>query len=81
MNNGGTAFPARIYVSPDVSHYTEGMTLRDYFAAKALQAMLAMPETQISMKNEKITPKNIAGACYEWADLLLEARINQGEKA
>ena len=80
MNNGGTAFPARIYVSPDVSHYTEGMTLRDYFAAKALQGMLSASEIQLVI-GKGISISDIAGACYEWADQMLKARINQGEKA
>ena len=80
MNNGETAFPARIYVSPDVSHYTEGMTLRDYFAAKALQGMLSASEIQLVI-GKGINISDIAGACYEWADQMLKARINQGEKA
>ena len=30
--DGGSAFPAKTYVNPDVSHYSEGMTLRQYAA-------------------------------------------------
>ena len=32
-NNGGPAFPTGVYT-------VEGMTLRDYFAAKAMQGMI-----------------------------------------
>ena len=62
---GGSAFPARIYVSPDVSHYTEGMTLRDYFAAKALQGILAC---DYSVDEEP------AVLAYQYADEMLKAR-------
>jgi len=66
------AFPRTEY---DGSVY-EGMTLRDYFAAKALPEMIAI--------NEKVTkgrdvPYNIgidatARACYEIADAMMKAR-------
>jgi hypothetical protein len=43
-----------------------GMTLRDYFAAKAMQGILADPNTPEIM--------DIAGAAYEVADAMLKAR-------
>jgi hypothetical protein len=43
-----------------------GMTLRDYFAARAMQGMLADPSTPEIM--------DIAGAAYEVADAMLKAR-------
>jgi hypothetical protein len=43
-----------------------GMTLRDYFAAKAMQGILADPSTPEIM--------DIAGAAYEVADAMLKAR-------
>jgi len=68
----------------DPTYFTDkhalSMTLRDYFAAKALQGMLSSDKIQTVLGKE-IKPKEVASACYEWADLLLEARINQGEKA
>ena len=60
---GGPAFP---YVCDAAEHYSDGMTLRDYFAAKAMQGMLADPSTPEIM--------DIAGAAYEVADAMLEAR-------
>lgn len=43
INNGGPAFPV-----PGLQQHEEfnGMTLRDYFAAKAMQGMLAVPDNQ-----------------------------------
>ena len=49
------------------------MTLRDYFAAKALQGMLSTDQIQMVI-GKTITQENVAGACYEWADAMLKAR-------
>ena len=46
-----------------------GMTLRDYFAAKAMQAMLAHPNSK-----ETASPQVYAGAAYQMADAMLKAR-------
>lgn len=45
---GGPAFPEQIAVTPTGDTYSgeAGMTLRDYFAAKAMQGMLAVPDDQ-----------------------------------
>lgn len=42
-DNGGSAFPVPSfsYVNGEVFHGSDGMTLRDYFAAKAMQGALA----------------------------------------
>jgi hypothetical protein len=62
MNNGGPAFPAL-----DARTTLSGMTLRDYFAAKAMQA-----------KTFSVRPyddtKEIARDAYRMADAMLEAR-------
>jgi hypothetical protein len=58
-NTGGPAFPTHL-------NLTQGMTLRDYFAAKAMQGMLADPNTPEII--------DIAGAAYEVADAMLRAR-------
>ena len=63
---GGPAFPA----PAGVAHITDqGMTLRDYFAAKAMQAMLAHPDA-----SNTASPIAYASAAYEMADAMLEAR-------
>ena len=43
----------------------EGMELRDYFAAKAMQGVIAHQPQQCSLA---------AGSAYEYADAMLEAR-------
>lgn len=64
-NTGGSAFPK---LSQDLQYKqiksTEGMTLRDYFAAKAMQGLMdaAMPMPEI------------AAAAYAMADDMLKAR-------
>ena len=60
---GGPAFP--LAIDKQVLH--EGMTLRDYFAAKAMQAILSNPEF-----GDKDT--DIAGSAYWAADAMLKAR-------
>ena len=41
MNDGGPAFPASDEQSHDVVSASEGMSLRDFFAAGAMQGWLA----------------------------------------
>ena len=52
---------------PTAMNQTEGMSLRDYFAAKAMQGLMdaAMPMPEI------------AQAAYEMADAMLKARNEQ----
>ena len=58
INEGGPAFPG----------YGEtGMTLRDYFAAKAMQGFAADPDTTGSAEI-------IAKVAYQWADAMIKAR-------
>jgi len=75
---GGPAFPQKEPLTSD----WEGMTLRDYFAAKAVAALIAEPmwnEMQVAMVLE-IGRKPLAGAelyasaAYALADAMLEAR-------
>lgn len=40
-NDGGTAFPKEPFSRPSLTWFSYGMTLRDYFAAAAMQGMLA----------------------------------------
>jgi len=68
MNNP-PAFP----VSADTKTF-QGMSLRDYMAAKAMQAQISMPETLLAFAQKTITSDQICGSCYEWADAMLKAR-------
>jgi hypothetical protein len=64
-DTGGSAFPSHGSMG-EVAN--EGMTLRDYFAAKAMQGLL-------SAHNPMITDTNgIAKAAYKMADAMLAER-------
>jgi hypothetical protein len=70
MNNtktGGPAFP--IVVGDQM---TQGMSLRDYFAAKAMQGWLATYPNDMAVQN--VSPTNIADFAYEMADSMMKAR-------
>jgi hypothetical protein len=53
--------------------------LRDWFAGMALQGQLALLEVQGAMAKELITSQDLAGACFEYADAMLLARLNKPE--
>ena len=78
-NTGGPAFPTENehQSEPRRWHY-EGMTLRDYFAAKAMQASLASPEFMVVITADEALGANarerIAAVAYRYADAMLEAR-------
>jgi hypothetical protein len=61
---GGPAFPGFDYIDQHGKKNPEGMTLRDYFAAKAMHGLMdaAMPMPEI------------AQAAYQMADDMLKAR-------
>ena len=63
-NTGGPAFPAHHF---DLAEGEHGMTLRDYFAAKAMQGMLSG-----KLINTKTAV--IAQDCYAMADAMLKQR-------
>ena len=64
--NGGPAFPVTgHWGAPNADR--NGMSLRDYFAAKALQGLLA--DTNI-----KSSAEEFASRAYGVADAMLEAR-------
>ena len=70
-NTGGPAFPV-----PDIdgSAVCEGMTLRDYFAAKAMQGFLMDDALHKEASAAPEWLKSIADASYELADAMLKAR-------
>ena len=72
---GGPAFPeVRIRsgdnYNPPTKLYYGGMTLRDYFAAKAMQAILS-PKSNVS---DQFIADCCARSAYEIADAMLKAR-------
>ena len=70
QENGGYAFPR---LARDAWDDFCGMTLRDYFAAKAMQALLA-DYMKASTKTPHEIVKTSAEACYVVADAMLAAR-------
>jgi len=50
-----------------------GMTLRDYFAAKAMQGLIASPKSPSGAIGD-VTDKLVAKLAYTMADAMLEAR-------
>lgn len=70
MKNGGPAFPmqflgvSRGQLSYEDTDNQEGMSLRDYFAAKAMSALALRATDREAM----------AMSCYKMADAMLEAR-------
>jgi hypothetical protein len=70
MNNtktGGPAFPNE--GGPGNLWNDKGMTLRDYFAAKAMQGFASDPDWRVDMG-----PEETARAAYTQADAMLKAR-------
>jgi len=65
-NTGGTAFP-QYFIDKNVTRMKGGMTLRDYFAAKAMQALIGHGA------DSKQYPID-AEQAYVIADAMLKAR-------
>lgn len=85
MNDGGPAFPVYSQPAPELSFQADsaGMSLRDYFAARALQAVAgAAAFNQVAedmMKRAGINPardtdKFIAMLAYDFADAMIAER-------
>lgn len=66
---GGPAFPVNYRTLRPCS----GMTLRDYFAAKAMQGFLQHPAV-VDVSEHPSALKQMANSAYSVADALLEAR-------
>lgn len=70
MSNGGSAFP--LPMGSETIQGADGMTLRDYFAARAMQAMISNPSI---IDNDSDGAVNYAAsASYKFADAMLKAR-------
>ena len=65
-NTGGPAFP---FVCDADFDYGTGMTLRDYFAAKAMQSILAREHGRATT-----TLEFVGNYAYQYADVMLKAR-------
>jgi hypothetical protein len=66
-NTGGPAFPT---TEVAMMRSLQGMTLRDYFAAKAMQGLLVATVTPITVWSQN----DVAETAYKMADAMLKAR-------
>lgn len=69
MSNIDTSEPA----FPTHRGLTQGMTLRDYFAAKAMQAM-ADKQMNAGIGDDRLNADVLAKVAYGMADAMLKAR-------
>ena len=67
INDGGPAFPTAFQM------HSKGMTLRDYFAAAALNGLLGNIGFHVETDVESEIPNAIAKYAYEAADAMLKA--------
>lgn len=71
-DDGGPAFPQ---ADPGLTYYGEpGMTLRDWFAGKAMAPMVGRMMERCSPTEAMEGLVDLAGAAYEFADAMLKAR-------
>jgi hypothetical protein len=70
INRGGAVFPQPQNYGEwaDGSPWFEGLSLRDYFAAKAMQSIIM----SVDDKDDMSAP--ITESAYKWADAMLKAR-------
>ena len=68
-NTGGPAFPVQSVYIEDQETNSHGMTLRDYFAAKAMQGLITC-----APNHGDITHEYCAVDAYRYADAMLKAR-------
>ena len=79
-NKGGPAFPQNTKIVAAAGQelhqgFIGGMTLRDYFAAKAMAGMLADPDTARTVqKARRKMDEAVAELAYMYADAMLKAR-------
>jgi hypothetical protein len=64
-NTGGRAFPAP--TTKPLENYYPGISVRYYFAAKAMQGMLSDPSCQLA-------PERLVQLAYQYADAMLKAK-------
>jgi len=84
--DGGPAFP--VGAENGLGHVSDGMSLRDYFAAKIAQGQAALPDNRTWSSNNGVTLeawrdtllKADAAHCYRMADALLDERERNHEK-
>jgi len=80
-DDGGPAFPVEHRTSTGYVKQEFGISLRDYFAAKALQGLCSNPGGPIQSSAQSgwalvnCNESNVAGTAYWLADAMLRARL------
>ena len=64
-NTGGPAFP----LETSTAFQNPGMALRDYFAAKAMEAIIGRADNRFTT-----TLEFVGGKAYQYADAMMKAR-------
>ena len=78
IETGGPAFPHPAGWRRD-PHISDGMTLRDYFAAKAMQSVITQEVAALRRVNE-YTAKSSEDVMAEWAYKMAGAMLAAREK-
>jgi len=76
-NNNPPAFPN---VANEGFHERDGMSLRDYFAAKVLPLLMQTPDQLVELGSDELIENSIsatAEACYIYADAMLKERAKK----
>jgi hypothetical protein len=75
---GGSAFPTDEFMDDGTIKHTPGKTIRDYFAGKAMQALIAKAPLRFFADQDaderSEMEKSIAGGAYEYADAMIAER-------
>lgn len=75
INDGGPAFAGwHLEGQYGTVQWSEGMSLRDYFAGKALMGLLNNGEARIESESDRTNGEILAVNCYFMADCMLKAR-------
>ena len=77
MKQNQPAFPVEVIYTQENEKFN-GMTLRDYFAAKAMQAMLSSPEFLVVVTADQAIGNNakerVSNVSFAYADAMMKAR-------
>jgi hypothetical protein len=75
---GGPAFPTDEFMDDGKIKHTPGMTLRDYFATNAMQALIAKAPLRFFADQDaderSAMEKSFAVGAYEYADAIIAER-------
>lgn len=71
-NTGGPAFPVQSVYIEDQQTNSAGMTLRDYFAAKAMIGLMSMERSGEYVDDEGLPNDDEAGTLFVHTDFLAE---------